>query len=76
METTRETWVHRVNPISKLGISVLLFVCLLFLHNPSILFYILILLLLNILLLSGQSIFRFSFFYYHFSLFLFQLARV
>ncbi|QFT88217.1 Putative HMP/thiamine permease protein YkoC [Bacillus sp. THAF10] len=50
-----KTWLHDVNPSFKLGMMVILFVTLLFIHNLNIMINLTLLLLLLYLFLTGQT---------------------
>lgn len=47
------TFVDSVNPVTMIIISVLLFPLVVFIHNPNIMFYLSILMLLNLFIFSG-----------------------
>ena len=48
-----ETFINRVNPLSKILIATLLFVTVLLIHNPNTLLYFLLFNLIFLIILSG-----------------------
>lgn len=57
-EQAKETWLHRVNPSLKLGISLLLCIAVLFVRNLEIMAFIGSGLLVLFLLFTGQPLKR------------------
>lgn len=49
----RMTFIDRVNPIIKITASVMLFILVVFIHNPNTLFYLTLFVLLTLIVLSG-----------------------
>src|SRR5699024_12514044 len=47
------TFIDRTNPLTKILLAAILFVTVIFIHNPNVLFHLTIIMLIVLLLLSG-----------------------
>src|SRR5699024_554811 len=50
------TFIDRTNPLTKILLAAILFVTVIFIHNPNVLFHLTIIMLIMLLLLSGVKI--------------------